>query len=137
MRTKLPATVVFGGVRSEGGGGQIMTPPFFPRGLRINSDAVAYVETLQIIIKPPWISGAANGGRSYVFQQDLAPLIKLSKPRIGWPRIMSHQTYDHLLVHQTLILWIITCGAGCGVVEKEVNKHPHNTKSFSLIEAIA
>ncbi|KAM3179779.1 hypothetical protein ACTXT7_017620, partial [Hymenolepis weldensis] len=54
-------------------------------GLRVNAhphahahahaDADAYVETLQsIVVKPPWIDSAVNGGRpSYVFQQDSAP----------------------------------------------------------------
>lgn len=57
----------------------------------------------------------------------------LSKPRIGWPRIfmiMLHQTYG-LLTHQTIPLDYYVWG----VVEKEVNKHPHNTKS-SLMEAM-
>ncbi|KAM3171976.1 hypothetical protein ACTXT7_015493 [Hymenolepis weldensis] len=63
--------------------------------------------------------------------------IKLSRAKIGWPRIfiMSHHTYGHL-THQTLIHWIITRGAGRGVVEMEVNKHPYNTKSSSLMEAV-
>ncbi|KAM3186664.1 hypothetical protein ACTXT7_003870 [Hymenolepis weldensis] len=114
-----------------------MTPPFFPLDLRANAGADAYVETLQTIVKPPWIDRVANGGRPYVFQQDSAPLQfnKLSKSRIGWLGIfiMSHQTYD-LLTYQTLILHIITCGVG--VIKKEVNKHPHNTKFSSLMEAI-
>ncbi|KAM3179795.1 hypothetical protein ACTXT7_017583 [Hymenolepis weldensis] len=67
--------------------------------------------------------------------------IKLSKPTIGWIAenfaIMSHRTsYGCLLIHQTLILSITTCGTERRVVEKEVNEHPHNTKS-SLMEAIA
>ncbi|KAM3179794.1 hypothetical protein ACTXT7_017587, partial [Hymenolepis weldensis] len=60
----------------------------------------------------------------------------------GWPRIfiiMSHQTsYGCLLTtHQVLTLSIITFGPERGVVEKGVNKYPHNTKSSSLMEAIA
>ncbi|KAM3186682.1 hypothetical protein ACTXT7_003822 [Hymenolepis weldensis] len=61
--------------------------------------------------------------------------IKLSKPRIGWLKIfiiMSHQ-----ITHRTLILWTITCGAWRGVVEKEINMYPNNTKFYSLMEAIA
>ncbi|KAM3176471.1 hypothetical protein ACTXT7_006460 [Hymenolepis weldensis] len=54
---------------------------------------------------------------------------------------MSHQTYGSLLAtHQTLILSIITCGAGrdgAEAVKNEDNRHPHNTKSSSLMEAIA
>ncbi|KAM3172030.1 hypothetical protein ACTXT7_015386 [Hymenolepis weldensis] len=64
--------------------------------------------------------------------------MKLSKPRIEWPRIfinISYQTHG-LLTHQTLILWIVL-RVGLGVVEKEVNKHSHNTKSSSSLEAIA
>ncbi|KAM3172142.1 hypothetical protein ACTXT7_015160 [Hymenolepis weldensis] len=66
-------------------------------------------------------------------------LIKLSKPRIGWTRIfiMPHRTYGRFITHQTLIPWIITCRAERVVVEKEVNKHAQNTKSSSLMEAIA
>ncbi|KAM3181183.1 hypothetical protein ACTXT7_014866 [Hymenolepis weldensis] len=49
--------------------------------------------------------------------------------------VTPHQIYGRLLTHQTLILWIITYGAG--VIEKEVNRHPHNTKFSSPMEAIA
>ncbi|KAM3178721.1 hypothetical protein ACTXT7_001987 [Hymenolepis weldensis] len=62
---------------------------------------------------------------------------------IGWPRvfiIMSHHTKPGRLLttHQTLILWIITCGAGLGrgMIEKEVKKHLHNTKFSSYMEVI-
>ncbi|KAM3182946.1 hypothetical protein ACTXT7_011316 [Hymenolepis weldensis] len=69
MRTKFPAIVmVFGVVKSSEG--HVMTPQSFPLGLRVNADADAYVKTLQIIIKLPWILSAANGGRPYVFQLD-------------------------------------------------------------------
>ncbi|KAM3177548.1 hypothetical protein ACTXT7_004340 [Hymenolepis weldensis] len=100
-----------------------MTPPFFPQGLRVNTDADTYVGTLQTIVKPPWIDSVAGGRLPYVFQQDSAP-----KPRIRWLRIfiiMSHKAYGHLLTHQTLILWIITCEAGRDVVEKEINNFNH------------
>ncbi|KAM3184332.1 hypothetical protein ACTXT7_008548 [Hymenolepis weldensis] len=54
--------------------GHIMTPPLFPQGPRVNAVADAYVKTLQIIVKLPWIDSVANGGRPpYVFQQDSAP----------------------------------------------------------------
>ncbi|KAM3178620.1 hypothetical protein ACTXT7_002176 [Hymenolepis weldensis] len=48
------------------------------------------------VAKPPWIDSIANG-KPYVLQQDSA---SSNKALI----IMSHQTYDHLLTHQTLIL---------------------------------
>ncbi|KAM3185227.1 hypothetical protein ACTXT7_006811 [Hymenolepis weldensis] len=70
-------------------------------------NADAYIETLQTIFMPPWIDGVANGGRLYVFQQDSAP---------------SHEA---LKTH------------GLGVVEKEVNEHPHSTKFSYLMEAIS
>ncbi|KAM3179735.1 hypothetical protein ACTXT7_000018 [Hymenolepis weldensis] len=39
-------------------------------GLRVNTDADAYVETLQtIVVKPLWVDGVVNG-RPFVFQQD-------------------------------------------------------------------
>ncbi|KAM3180635.1 hypothetical protein ACTXT7_015907 [Hymenolepis weldensis] len=52
----------------------ILTLALFPQGLRVNGDVDTYVETLQtIVVKPPWIESAANGGRPpYVFQQDSA-----------------------------------------------------------------
>ncbi|KAM3187517.1 hypothetical protein ACTXT7_002162 [Hymenolepis weldensis] len=46
---------------------------------------------------------------------------------------MPYKTYGRLLTHQ------ITCEVGgvrWGMVEKEVTKHSHNTKSSSLMEAI-
>ncbi|KAM3182447.1 hypothetical protein ACTXT7_012366 [Hymenolepis weldensis] len=90
-----------------------------------------YVETLQTIVKPPWIDSVANGGRPYTFQQDLAPSHKALKIQ-DWMDDQEFSSSYH--AHQTLILWIITYGVG--VVKKEVNKFPHNTKS-SLMEATA
>ncbi|KAM3179359.1 hypothetical protein ACTXT7_000760 [Hymenolepis weldensis] len=47
---------------------------------RVNADANAYVETIQIIVvKPFWIDSEANGGRPYVFQQDSPPSHKALK----------------------------------------------------------
>ncbi|KAM3185593.1 hypothetical protein ACTXT7_006048 [Hymenolepis weldensis] len=48
-------------------------------------------------------------------------LVKLSKSGIGWPKIFA----------------ILLLRVGRGVVEAGVSKHPHNTKSSSLMEAIA
>ncbi|KAM3175980.1 hypothetical protein ACTXT7_007436 [Hymenolepis weldensis] len=55
MRMRFPPTVmVFDVVGSKE---HILTPHFFPQGLRINTDADAYVGTLQtIVVKPPWIA---------------------------------------------------------------------------------
>ncbi|KAM3171007.1 hypothetical protein ACTXT7_017471 [Hymenolepis weldensis] len=82
MRTMFPKAVMVIGV-VKGNAGHIMAPPFFPRGLRINTDADAdaYVGTLQTIaVKPPWIESVANGGRlPCVFQQDSAPPNKALK----------------------------------------------------------
>ncbi|KAM3173010.1 hypothetical protein ACTXT7_013368, partial [Hymenolepis weldensis] len=64
--------------------------------LRVNADADTYVKTLQTTLVKLWIDSIANGGRSYVFQQDSAPSQKLSKSRIGWPRIFI--ILSHLII---------------------------------------
>ncbi|KAM3181028.1 hypothetical protein ACTXT7_015151 [Hymenolepis weldensis] len=44
--------------------GHIMSPPFFPHGLRVNASADAYMETLQTVVaKPSWRDSVANGRR--------------------------------------------------------------------------
>ncbi|KAM3187693.1 hypothetical protein ACTXT7_001806 [Hymenolepis weldensis] len=109
MCTKFPPTVMIFGVvvvvvRSEG---HIITPPFFPQGLRVNADAGANVETFQTTVaKLPRIDSIANGGRPPMSSSKIRiHPIKLSKASIGWPRIVmiiSHQTYGRLLTtHQT------------------------------------
>ncbi|KAM3174849.1 hypothetical protein ACTXT7_009665 [Hymenolepis weldensis] len=105
-----------------------MSLAFFPtkktatrmkKDLRVNTDADAYVETIQtIVIEPPWIDNVANGGRLYVFQQDPATSHKALKTPDG----MAENFHQH---------------AERGVVEKEVNKHLHSIRSSSLMEAIA
>ncbi|KAM3173076.1 hypothetical protein ACTXT7_013209 [Hymenolepis weldensis] len=85
MCTKLPATVmVFGVVKG------------------INTDAGAYVETLQtIVVKPPWIDSVANGGRPpYVFQQASAPSHKALK-RQNW---MVENFHHHVTPHHTKLM---------------------------------
>ncbi|KAM3170916.1 hypothetical protein ACTXT7_017650 [Hymenolepis weldensis] len=72
----------------------IMTPPFFPQELRVNPDADAYVETLQIIVKPPWMNNVANGGRLYVFQQDSASFHKASNSR-NWMESLEFPSFCH------------------------------------------
>ncbi|KAM3174757.1 hypothetical protein ACTXT7_009887 [Hymenolepis weldensis] len=63
-----------------------MIPPFLPQGLGVNTDANAYVETLQtIVVKPPWIDSVAN--------KIWPHLIKLSKLRIGW---MDRNFHHHV-----------------------------------------
>jgi len=47
----------------------VMSPHFFPQGLRVN--VAAYIEVLEVVVKP-WID-SVRGERSYVFQQDSAP----------------------------------------------------------------
>ncbi|KAM3185089.1 hypothetical protein ACTXT7_007091 [Hymenolepis weldensis] len=84
MHMKFPATViVFGIVIREG---DIITPHFFPQGLKVSADADAYLETLQtIVVKPPWIDSVANGGRPPMSSSKIClHPIKLTKPRIGW-----------------------------------------------------
>ncbi|KAM3185743.1 hypothetical protein ACTXT7_005757 [Hymenolepis weldensis] len=105
--------------------------------------ADAYAETVQnIVVKPPWGESVGNGGRPYVFQHASPPSHKaltIQDCMDRWPIIfiiISPQTYARLLTHQIVILWIIICGALRDVVEKEINKHPYDTKSSSLVEAI-
>ncbi|KAM3181794.1 hypothetical protein ACTXT7_013656, partial [Hymenolepis weldensis] len=99
-------------------------------GLRVNADADAdtdvdadsdaYVEILQtIVVKPSWIdSVATNGGRlpppppPHIFQQNSPPSHKALKTQDFMRR------------------------TGWGVVEQDVNKRLHNTKSSSLMEAM-
>ncbi|KAM3185400.1 hypothetical protein ACTXT7_006446 [Hymenolepis weldensis] len=61
---------------------------------QINADV--YEETLQnIIVKPPWIDSVTNGRPPMSSNKSRLHPIKLTKPKIGWPRIftiMSHQT---------------------------------------------
>ncbi|VDL64595.1 unnamed protein product [Hymenolepis diminuta] len=52
-------------VMEESEGGAHYDSSTFPQDLKDNIDVNAYVETHQIIVvKPPWIDGVANGGRS-------------------------------------------------------------------------
>ncbi|KAM3171126.1 hypothetical protein ACTXT7_017243, partial [Hymenolepis weldensis] len=48
-------------------------------GLRVSADPGAYLETLQTIIKPPWIDNLADGGKPYVSQEDSAAPYKTLK----------------------------------------------------------
>ncbi|KAM3170965.1 hypothetical protein ACTXT7_017556, partial [Hymenolepis weldensis] len=103
MRTKFPPTVMLFGVVS-------------------NADA--YVETLQtIVVKPPYMDNVANGGESYVFQQDSAPSLLTLKTH-DW---MDSREFSSSC-HTTPNLWpppnyssdlspldSIECGAGLGV----------------------
>ncbi|KAM3175080.1 hypothetical protein ACTXT7_009231 [Hymenolepis weldensis] len=61
--------------------------------------------------------------------------IPLHPTKLSKPRIAEDQTYGFLTTHETLIYWIITYGAGQDVIGKEVEKHTHNTKFSSQMEA--
>ena len=128
MHTKFPATVMVLGVVSNEG--HIMPPHFFQQGLRVN--AVAYIEVLETVVKP-WID-SVRGDRPYIFQQDSAPSHKAMTTQ-DW---MAENFYDHI----TPNLWPPSSPDlnpldyyVWGVVERETNKHPHNTIS-SLKDAI-
>ena len=121
MSTKFPATVMVLGVISNEG--DVMPPFFFEAGLRVNAEA--YISAMDSHVKP-WIESIA-GDRHYVFQQDGAPAHNANKtqqwlkenlkefwPKNIWPPSSPDcNPCDYFL-------W--------GVCEREVNKHPHNTK---------
>lgn len=121
MHTKFPATVMVLGVVSNEG--HVMPPHFFRQGLRVTS--AAYIEVLDTVVKP-WIDRVRNG-RPYIFQQDSAPAHKAQNTQ-EW---LADHFYDHItpnlwppnspdLNPLDYYVW--------GVVERDVNKHPHNTK---------
>lgn len=121
MHTKFPSSLMILGVVSNEG--HVMPPYFFPQGLRIN--ASVYIEALDTCVKP-WIEKVAHG-RSYVFQQDSAPCHTAIKTQ-KWLALNFHD-------HVTPNLWPPSSPDlnpldyfVWGVVEKETNKHPHNTK---------
>ena len=77
MKTKFPATVmVFGVVSNEG---HVMSPHIFEFGLKVNTKV--YLDVLKSVVIP-WCNQVA-GGRSWVWQQDLAPAHK-SKETQAW-----------------------------------------------------
>lgn len=128
MHTKFPATVMVLGVVSNEG--HVMPPHFFSQGLRVN--AAAYIEVLESVVKP-WIDSVC-GNRPYIFQQDSAPSHKAMATQ-DW---MAENFHDHI----TPNLWPPSSPDlnpldyyVWGVVEREINKHPHNTIS-SLKDAI-
>ncbi|VUZ42004.1 unnamed protein product, partial [Hymenolepis diminuta] len=103
-----------------------------------------------VVVKPPWIDIVANGGkrRSYVFQQDSAPLHKALKARVWMDRqefSSTCHTTPNLARRGEGRRGEARGGRGearggkerLGVVEKEVTKRSHNTKSSSLKGAIA
>lgn len=129
MRTKYPATVmVLGVVSSEG---HVMQPYFFEKGARLNAER--YVEVLKDVVKP-WMDRVADG-KPYVFQQDSAPAHK-AKTTQAWLNL----NVPH---HWSPDLWPPS-SPDCNpldyyvwsIVEKQVNKRPHNTIE-SVKEAIA
>ena len=121
MHTKFPATVMVLGVVSNEG--HVMPPHFFTQGMKIN--AAAYIEVLSTVVKP-WIDTVRNG-RPYIFQQDSAPAHKAQRTQ-EW---LADNFHDHI----TPNLWPPSSPDlnpldyyVWGVVERDVNKHPHNTK---------
>lgn len=120
MHTKFPVTVMVLGVVSNEGHG--MPPYFFPQGLRVN--AAAYIEVLETVVKP-WID-SMRSERPYVFQQDSAPSHKAMTTQ-DW---MAENLHDHITPNMwppsspdlNLLDYYVW-----GVVERETNKHPHNT----------
>ncbi|CAB3237907.1 unnamed protein product [Arctia plantaginis] len=120
MHTKFPATVMVLGVMSNEG--HVMPPHFFSHELRVN--AAPYTEGLKTVVKP-WID-RARGERPYVFQQDSAP----SHKAMTTQDCMSENLHDHItpnlwppsspdLNPLDFYVW--------SVVERDTNKHPHNT----------
>lgn len=128
MHSKYPAHVmVLGVVSSEG---DVMPPVFFPDGLRLG--AKGYIKILETKVKP-WMDEVANG-KEYVFQQDSAPAHKA--------RITQSWLYANVPHHWSPDLWPPS-SPDCnpldyyvwGVLEREVNNRPYNTKE-ELIDAI-
>ena len=87
-------------------------------------NAAIYIEILEVVVKP-WIDSMI-GEMLYVFQQDSTPLHKAMTTQ-DW---MPENPYDHItpniwppsstdLNPLDYYVW--------GVVERETNKHPHNT----------
>ena len=121
MHTKFPSSVMVLGVVSNEG--HVMPPHLFQEGIRVN--AAGYIRVLETVVKP-WIDQVAQG-RPYVFQQDSAPAHKAEVTQ-EW---MAQNCHDHVtpnmwppsspdLNPMDYYVW--------GVVEKESNKRPHNTK---------
>ena len=128
MHSKYPAHVMVLGVISNEG--DIMEPVFIPDGLRLN--AKEYVGLLEQHVKP-WMDTVANG-RPYVFQQDSAPAHK-ARTTQAW-------LFANVPYHWSPDLWPPS-SPDCnpldyfvwGVLEREVNRSPHNSKD-SLKAAI-
>ncbi len=102
--------------------GDVMTPHFFGKGLKVNAEE--YVKVLRDVVKP-WMDGVAAGHHNF-FQQDGAPAhnSKLAQdwcaanllefwPKEIWPP--SSPDCNPLDYY----VW--------SVCEQEVNKAPHNT----------
>ena len=128
MKTKFPAIVmVFGVVSSEG---HIMPPHIFKVGLKVNTKV--YLNMLKSVVIP-WCNQVA-GGRSWVWQQDLA-LAHKSKETQAW---LQKECYDFVpfsycppsspnLNPLDYFVW--------SYVENITNMTSHNTRA-SLIAAI-
>ena len=95
---------------------------------RVNS--AAYIEILGTVFKP-WINRVRNG-RPYIFQQDSALSHKYQNTQ-EWLE-------DHFYGHITPNLWPPNSPDlnpmdyyVSGVVERDLNKYPHNTKDSVII----
>ncbi|KAM3185975.1 hypothetical protein ACTXT7_005275 [Hymenolepis weldensis] len=83
-------------------------------------DAVAYIETLQTIVMPPWIDGVPNGGRPYFFQLDSAPSHKALKTQ-DW---MAENFQHHVKVERLELQEGVKCSSCFELDQKNIFKLP-------------
>ena len=118
MSTKFPTAVMVMGVISNEG--DMMSPHFFERGLRLNS--AGYIDVMRDVIKP-WMDQVA-GGRPYVFCR-MAPL-----PTMHSDTELALREHPQLLGEGSpssspdcnphdYYVW--------GACERTINRSPHNT----------
>ena len=120
MHTKFPATVMV--LRVVSSEEDVMLPHFFQKGLRVNT--AEYIKVLRDIVKP-WMDTITDG-RPYVFQQDSAPSHKA--------KVTQEWLEENVPYHWSPDVWPPSSSDinpmdyyVWGVVERETNKHPHNT----------
>ena len=95
MNTKFPATVmVFGVVSNEG---HIMPPHIFEVGSKVNTKV--YLDMLKSVVIP--CCNQVDGGRPWVWQQDLAPVHK-SKETQAW---LQNECYDFVPISLWFVPW--------------------------------
>ena len=120
MSTKFPATVMVLGVVSNEG--DVMPPYFFPKGLKINMEE--YIKVLRDVVKP-WMDSVA-GDRHYIFQQDGAPAHNGGRTQ-DWCKenlrgFWSKDFWPPSLPDCNPLDYYVW-----GVLERDVNRGPHNT----------